>query len=146
MGPIGNLELFEYLNPLLFYVFDLFAQGHRVNDHAGTDYIGDVLAEYSGRDGMQHVFFIIKYQRVPRVGPTLKPAYIIIICGQAINYLTFPFVTPLETQNNIYRHMYGIRLRLKTNRKITSLKSECRLNVEIMRDFHHIHSYNDRKG
>ena len=67
-----------------------------------TDDIYLTTLEDARGDGAKHILLTLELQRMTGIGTALKTSHHIILRGEHINYLTFSFVAPLQTQQDIY--------------------------------------------
>ena len=71
-------------------------------DYAITDDIHLTTLEDTRRDRAKHVFFALELKSMTSIRTTLKTSNDIILRGQYINHLTFTFIAPLQTEQDIY--------------------------------------------
>ena len=67
-----------------------------------TDDIYFTALENARGNGAKHILLALELQRMTGIGTALKTSHHIILRGEHINYLTFSFVAPLQTQQDIY--------------------------------------------
>ena len=69
--------------------------------HAIADDVHLTALEDARGDRAQHVLLAFELQRVTGVGTTLEASHYVILRGQHVDHLTFSFVAPLESQQNV---------------------------------------------
>ena len=107
LGAFGNQHLLGNVAGLGLDVADLVHQDDGVNHHAVADDIDGTFAENTGGNGVQHESLSVKTEGMSRVGATLEARDHFVIRGQHIDHLAFAFVSPLETENDVYfAHSY----------------------------------------
>ena len=89
-------QVFAQAEVILAKPVDLLPEHNRVEHHAVTDDVEDVAAKNTRRNLVKHVLKTTEFERVPRVGATLKPGYHLILRSQHVHNFTFSFVAPLE--------------------------------------------------
>ena len=73
----------------------------RSQHHAITNNIHLAPLEDTRGNGAKHILLTFKLQCVASIGTTLKTSYHVVLRGQYIDHLTFSFVTPLQTEQDI---------------------------------------------
>ncbi len=84
---------------------------HRVEHHAIADKVGLFVLEHSRGDGAKHILLAVKLQGVTRIGAALKACYHVVARRKYVNHFTFPFVAPLEAEQNVNFH-FSFKVRL----------------------------------
>ena len=79
-------------------------KSHRIDDQTVADHAGHFRAENAGGNKVKHITFITDFHRVTGVVAALKTHDHIYITGKDIDQFTFTLITPLGTDQNIYRH------------------------------------------
>ena len=69
--------------------------------HAIADDVYLTALEDTGRNRTQHILLTFELQGVACIGTALKTSYHIILWGQHVNHLSFTFVAPLQTQQDV---------------------------------------------
>ena len=67
-----------------------------------TDDIDLSTLKDSRWNGTQHILLTFELQRMTSIRTTLETGHNIVLRGQYINHLTFSFVAPLQTKQDIY--------------------------------------------
>ena len=81
--------------------FGLGLEESGVKHHSVAYYVLLVALEHSRRDGFEHEFLAVKDKGMAGVGTTLESGHHIITRCKHIHYLTFTFITPLQSQKDI---------------------------------------------
>ena len=70
--------------------------------HTVTDDVDLSTLEDSRWNGTQHILLALELKRMTSIRTALETGYHIVLRGQYIDHLTFSFVAPLQTQQDIY--------------------------------------------
>src|SRR5690554_948278 len=89
-----------------FQVFDFSSKDNRIDDHAVTDQIQDLFVEDAGRDGVQDIFLLIKFQRVSGIRTALKTCDQVVLRTKNVDNFTLTFIAPLQAQKYINLHNF----------------------------------------
>ena len=81
-----------------------FIQCDRIDHQTVADDAGHFRTENTGRNQVQNVTFVTDFNRVSGVVAALKAYYHIHVPGEDVDQFTFTLITPLGTDQNIYRH------------------------------------------
>ena len=102
MGLLGDMQaLLEFMAAGLESLGFLHEQVGSQDDTITDDIRFSALEDARG-NGAKHVLLALELQRMTGIGTALKTSHHIILRGEHINYLTFSFVAPLQTQQDIY--------------------------------------------
>ncbi len=95
--PFGDHQPFLYVYTQSAQLVYLIHQDYRINHHTVADDIRHIFVKNTGRNGMQHEFFVFKFQRMACVRPTLETCNYTIRGGQHVYNLSFSLITPLQS-------------------------------------------------
>ena len=104
MGLARKQQAFADVDGEALQFFKLFAENDRVYDHAVAHHVDRFGMEDPRGDGVQHVLDPVEFEGMPGIGPALKAGDDIIIAGENVNDFSFSLVSPLEAEQQIYRH------------------------------------------
>src|SRR5690606_8118778 len=77
-----------------------------VDHHAVTDEVKRVFIENSRRDCVQDILLPIEFERMTSVGTALETGDEVVFRTEYIDYFSFTFVAPLQTQKHINLHSF----------------------------------------
>ena len=92
---------FQWMSALLQF-FCLSHEQIWSQNHTVPDDIHLSALEYTGRNGTQNVFLSFELQRVSCIRTSLETSHYVVVRCEHIYDLSFTFITPLETQQDIY--------------------------------------------
>ena len=102
MGLLGDMQaLLQFMAAGLERLGFLHEQVGSQYDTITDDIYLTTLEDARG-NGAKHILLALELQRMTGIGTALKTSHHIILRGEHINYLTFSFVAPLQTQQDIY--------------------------------------------
>ena len=102
MGLLGDMQaLLQFMAAGLERLGFLHEQVGSQYDTITDDIRFSTLEDARG-NGAKHILLALELQRMTGIGTALKTSHHIILRGEHINYLTFSFVAPLQTQQDIY--------------------------------------------
>src|SRR5574344_1132225 len=101
MSLLRNVQTIFQLMTTLFQVHSFVHKQIRSQDYTVTDDIHFTTLEYTRRDRTETIFLTFEFKRMTSIRTTLKTCYHIIVWRQNVNYLTFTFIAPLETEQDI---------------------------------------------
>ncbi len=99
---LGNVESGSQLMPTLLKIFSLVHKQIRSQNHTVANDIDLITLEDTGRNTAKHIFLSFKLQGMSGIRATLETGYHIIPRRKNVDNLSFTFVAPLKTQQNIY--------------------------------------------
>ena len=94
-----------HIDPMLFHLSNLALQRDRIDDDTVANQIELALPEDAARDGVQHMLASIKFEGMACIGATLEAGDDVVLRGQHVHNLSFPFIPPLEAQQNVDFHL-----------------------------------------
>jgi hypothetical protein len=100
MGIFTDEQVVVELEPAFFQAYHFFDQGRRVYDDPVSDNALFALMQNSGGNQVQDKLILPDHHSVARVMATLVARNNIRSLGQQVNDLSFPFITPLGTDDN----------------------------------------------
>ncbi len=112
MRVVADQQSAFHFDAKLMQLVDFCHESHRVEDHAIADNTRDMVVEDAGRDEMQYILFTRDAvrgfrgddDRVASVGAPLISGDDVDVFAEVIDNLSFSFVTPLCTDNDLNGH------------------------------------------
>ena len=102
MSLLGNMKTALEVMTALLQVLSLLHEEVWSQNDTITNNVHLTALENTRRDRAKNVFLSLKLQCMSCIRTTLKASYHIILRGQHVNHLTFTFIAPLKTQQDIY--------------------------------------------
>ena len=111
MRLLRNVETAFEVMATLLQILSLAHKEVWSQDYAVTDDIYLATLEDTRRDRTKNILLAFELESMTRIRTTLETSNDIILRGQNINHLTFSFIAPLQTEQDIYFtcvHFYKI--------------------------------------
>ena len=111
MSLLRNVETALEVMATLLQILSLAHKEVWSQDYAVTDDVYLATLEDTRRDRTKNILLAFELESMTRIRTTLETSNDIILRGQNINHLTFSFIAPLQTEQDIYFtcvHFYKI--------------------------------------
>ena len=99
---LGNIQTGTQIMTALLQVLGFSHEQIGSQHHAVTDNVHLSSLEDTGGNTAKHILLTFELQGMSGIRTTLKTSYYIITRSQNIDHLTFTFIAPLQTQQDIY--------------------------------------------
>ena len=99
---LGDIQTGTQIMTALLQILGLCHEQIGSQHHAVTDDVHLSSLENTRRNAAKHIFLTFELQGMSCIRTTLKTSYYIITRCQHIDHLTFTFIAPLQTQQDIY--------------------------------------------
>ncbi len=81
-----------------------------IDDHTVANEIQFAITENPAWNGMEHMLPPIELERMTGIRPTLKARNDVVLGSQYVHDFSFPFVSPLETEQYVDFHRSVVKL------------------------------------
>ena len=100
----GNQQSAAHIDTVLFHLSDFALKRHRIDDHTVANQVEFPFTENPARNGVEHMLSPVEFEGVTGIRSTLEPRNDVVLRSQYVHDFSFPFVSPLETEQYVDFH------------------------------------------